>query len=198
MKRIDFSKIKAIAFDFWGVLAEMDAPMYKFMKKNNISLKKHSKEIRKIIAKHDLDKITEKQFLQKCSKIIGLEIPYPKYRYTYKKTALNKNLINITKKLKKRYKIALLTNNNKEYCAEYLFKPQLDKLFDIMVISYVVGYRKPFPQIYKILIKKLKLKPEEILFLDDDPIKLLAAETLGIKTLLYRGKKTNKILSSLL
>ena len=154
-------------------------------------------EIHKLIIEHDLNKITEKQFLQECSKILGIIIPYPKYKYAYKKNSLNKDLIEIIQKLKDKYKIALLTNNNKEYCQEYLFKPKLDKLFDIMVISYLVGYRKPDSNIYKILIKKLNLKPEEILFVDDDPTKMASAEALGIKTLVYKGKETNKILSNL-
>jgi len=168
-----------------------------YLKENNISTDNHSEEIHKLIIEHDLNKITEKQFLQECSKILGIIIPYPKYKYAYKKNSLNKDLIEIIQKLKDKYKIALLTNNNKEYCQEYLFKPKLDKLFDIMVISYLVGYRKPDSNIYKILIKKLNLKPEEILFVDDDPTKMASAEALGIKTLVYKGKETNKILSNL-
>jgi len=193
-----FKDIKAIAFDFWGVFAKINPPMYKYLKGHSIPSEKYSEKIHKLIIKHDLNKITEQQFLQGCSKIISLEIPYPKYRYTYKRNSLNKDLIKIIKKLKQRYKIALLSNNSKEYCEEYLFKPKLDKLFDIMVISYLVGYRKPNPKIYQILIKKLNLKPEEILFIDDDPTKLPSAEAQGIKTLVYKDKKTNKILLSLI
>lgn len=192
----DFKKIKAIAFDFWGVFAKMDAPMYKYMAKHNISPEKFSKEIHDLIIAHDLDKLTEKQFLRECSKVVGLEIPYSQCRYRYKKGSLNTGLIDIVKKLKSRYKIALFSNNNRAYCQEYLFKTGLDKLFDVMVISYQVGYRKPAQEIYKILISKLNVKPEEILFIDDDPSKLPTAQAHGINTLVYNGKKTNKILAS--
>jgi len=193
--KAELENIKAIAFDFWGVFAEMNTPMYKYMQKHNISPNKYSKEIHDLIIAYDLDKLTEKQFLQECSRVVGLEIPYSLGRYTYKKGTLNNKLIEIVKKLKTRYKIALLTNNNKAYCDEYLFKTNLDKLFDVMVISYQVGYRKPSPEIYKILIKRLNLKPKEILFVDDDPTKFPVAENLGIKTLVYSGKKANEILS---
>lgn len=191
---INFENIKAIAFDFWGVFAKMDAPMYKYMKQHDISPDKYSKEIHDLIIAHDLDKLTEKQFLQECSKIIRLEIPYSLCRYVYKEGTLNDELIEIVKKLKTKYKIALLTNNNKAYCDEYLFKTGLDKLFDVMVISYQVSCRKPSPEIYQILIKKLNLKPEEILFTDDDPAKLPPAEAQGMKTLAYNGRETNRIL----
>lgn len=196
MEKLD--KIKAIAFDFWGVFAEINPPMYGYMRQHNISSKKYSREIHEFIVEHDLGKLTEQQFLQKCSEIIGIEIPYPLCKHVFENGSLNENLISIIKKLKEKYKIALLSNNNKEYCEEYLFKPKLDKLFDTLVISYQVGYRKPSPEIYKILIKKLGFKPEEILFVDDDPVKLPAAEKQGIKTVLYEGVKTDQILLNLI
>ncbi len=190
----NLEKIKAIAFDFWGVFAEMNPPMYEYMKQYDILPEKYSVKIHELIVKHDLNEITEQQFLQKCSELIGLEIPYPLCKYVFKKNSLNKNLIAVVKKLRKKYKIALLSNNNKEYCEEYLYKPGLDKLFDILVISYQIGYRKPSPEIYQILIEKLGLKPEEILFVDDDPTKLPAAEKQGMKTPLYKSVETDKIL----
>jgi FMN phosphatase YigB (HAD superfamily) len=190
-------KIKLIAFDFWGVFAAIKPPMYEYMKRHNISPEKYSDEIHEFIIEHDLNKLTERQFLKKCSNVIGLEIPYPSCKYVFQRGSLNENLINTVKKLKEKYKIALLSNNNKEYCEEYLFKPKLDKLFDGLVISYQVGYRKPSPEIYQILIKKFDLKPEEILFIDDDPAKLSSAEKQGIKTLIYKGVETDKILLNL-
>lgn len=190
-------KVKAITFDFWGVFAEMKPPMYEYMRQYNISPEKYSNEIHKLIVEHDLNKLTEQQFLKKCSKVVGLEIPYPLCRYDFKSGSLNEKLIAVVKKLKEKYKIALLSNNNKEYCEEYLFKPKLDKLFDVLVISYQVGYRKPSLEIYQILIKKLDLKSGEILFIDDDPTKLPSAEKQGIKTLVYKGAETDKILLNL-
>ena len=45
-------------------------------------------------------------------KIIGTDAPYDQCRYVYKNGDLNESLIDVVKKLKKHYKIALLTNNN--------------------------------------------------------------------------------------
>ncbi|MFZ1019429.1 MAG: HAD family phosphatase [Minisyncoccia bacterium] len=197
MENKNLNKIKVIAFDFWGVFAEMNPPMYRYMEQHNIFPEKYSEKIHELIIEHDLNKINEQQFLQKCSKIIGLEIPYPACRYAFQENDLNKNLITIAKKLKAKYKIALLSNNNKEYCEEYLFKTKLEKLFDVLVLSYNIGYRKPSPEIYQILIKKLEVKPEEILFIDDNPTKFPNAEKQGIKTLLYEGVKTDLFLRKL-
>lgn len=193
----NFKNIKAIAFDFWGVFAKINAPMNEYLKAQGVKVERYADEIHDLIIKHDLGELTEKQFLAGCSKITGIKIPYPLCRYTYKEGTLNYSLVNIIKLLKIKYTIALLSNNNKEYCEEYLFKPGLDKLFDVMVISYQVGYRKPSSEIYKILIEKLRVKPGEILFLDDQPEKLPPAEAQGICTMLYEGEKTNKLLREL-
>ncbi|MDO8469804.1 MAG: HAD family phosphatase [bacterium] len=190
----NYQNIKAIAFDFWDVFATMNPPMNHYLEERGVSIKKYLDKIHNLIVSHDLGKIDEKQFLQACSRIVGVEIPYDQCRYIYRDGTLNAPLIEIIKKLKARYKIALLSNNNREYVQEHIYKPGLDKLFDVMVVSYEAGYQKPAPEIYKSLIQKLQVEPSEILFLDDDTGKLGAAEVQGIQTLAYKGEETDKIL----
>jgi putative hydrolase of the HAD superfamily len=189
-----FKDIKVIAFDFWGIFAEMNPPMNKYVKERGIKLEKYSRKIHSLIVYHDLGKISEEEFLQKCSKIIKLNLPYPLLKYVYKPKTLNSNLIKIIKKLKKKFKIVLISNNNKEYCKEYLFKTKLNKLFNMIILSYQVGYRKPSPKIYKILIRKTNCKPSDVLYIDDEKSKLPPAKKIGFKTLLYQRNKTNKLL----
>ncbi|MDP3974988.1 MAG: HAD family phosphatase [Candidatus Jorgensenbacteria bacterium] len=194
----NYQNIKAIAFDFWDVFAPMDPPMNHYLEEHGISIKTYLDKIYEFIVSHDLGKIDERQFLQECSRIVGVEIPYDQCRYVYRDGTLNTPLIEIVKKLKAKYKIALLSNNNREYVQEYVYKPGLDKLFDIMVVSYKAGYRKPAPKIYKILVQNLGVEPHEILFLDDDSSKLGAAEAQGLQTLVYKWGETDKILESLI
>ena len=54
------------------------------------------------------------------------------------------------------------------------------KLMDGGVFSYDVGYMKPDEEIYKILINKYKINPEEALFFDDREENIEAANKLGI------------------
>lgn len=190
--------IKAIALDFWGVFAVLNPPMNQYLREQGISIDGYSKKIHDFIILHDLGRIGEKQFLQRCSQIVGVEIPYDQCKYVYREGTLNEQLINILKKLRKWYTLALLSNNNREYVQEYIYKPGLDKLFDVMIISCNVGYRKPASEIYRILIRKLGLKPNEILFLDDEPSKLTAAEAQGLQTIVYQGTQTNQMLELLL
>ena len=142
--------------------------------------------------------LTEKQFLEQSSKIIGLDLPYKYCHFIFREELLNKKLIEIVTRLKNKYKLILISNNSKEYCEEYLFKTKLDTLFDDLILSYQVGFRKPAREMYKLLIQRAGVAPSEILFVDDDVSKFPVAEELGIITLQYVKEKTDKVLMHLL
>ena len=59
--------------------------------------------------------------------------------------------------------------------------------FDGMVISGPEKTRKPFPEIYHILLNRYHLNPEECLFIDDNYRNILAAEALGIPSVRFVG-----------
>jgi len=58
------------------------------------------------------------------------------------------------------------------------------KYADGMVISSYVKMMKPDPAIYKILLEKYSLNPEECVFLDDREVNIEAAEKLGIRSII--------------
>lgn len=187
---MNYSNIKAIVFDFWGVFAEFKAPVNKAIDlKGSVT---DYPEYYELINQHNLGKISEDEFLQATSKLFNVELT-SRHRYLLDADHLNHELIELVKKLKKKFKIGLITNTGKEYMDEFLFKPELDKLFDCLVISHAEGMKKPDPKIYQLAVDRLKLKPEEILYLDDHPDRISPAAALGMPVLLYEGEKTNKI-----
>lgn len=59
--------------------------------------------------------------------------------------------------------------------------------FDFLVLSCEVGFSKPDPEIYEIVMEHLDgIKPEEVIFLDDQERCLVPARQLGMKTILVR------------
>ncbi len=58
--------------------------------------------------------------------------------------------------------------------------------FGPVIISSDVGYSKPDPEIYKILIRKLGLKPDECVFIDNKFKYLLPAQELGMGVILAK------------
>uniref|UniRef100_A0A0K0FEK3 Bifunctional epoxide hydrolase 2 (inferred by orthology to a human protein) n=1 Tax=Strongyloides venezuelensis TaxID=75913 RepID=A0A0K0FEK3_STRVS len=90
----------------------------------------------------------------------------------------------IRKLRKKKYKIAMITNNfyiDKERKKTVLIKDLSD--FNVVVESCKVGMRKPNPEIYKYTLALLNVKPEETVFVDDLKINCEGANAIGIKTI---------------
>jgi putative hydrolase of the HAD superfamily len=61
----------------------------------------------------------------------------------------------------------------------------MDELFDGVVISGVVGIRKPAPEIYAMGAQAVGLPPDECVFVDDLGFNLKPAKELGMATVLH-------------
>lgn len=79
------------------------------------------------------------------------------------------------------YQVLLLSNfgNTLFHRMNFQFLPYVDG----GVISYSVKCIKPEPEIYEILMKRYELRPEEILFLDDNPDNIAGAKKAGWNTI---------------
>lgn len=86
----------------------------------------------------------------------------------------------------KQVSTALLSNDTREWNEYLRGKFDLDKLFDVKIVSGEVGLRKPMPEIYLLAVEKLGVKPEDCVFVDDQDRNLIAAQALGIKTVSFR------------
>ncbi|MGW0854946.1 HAD-IA family hydrolase [Streptomyces sp. NPDC002690] len=63
-------------------------------------------------------------------------------------------------------------------------------LFDVHVISELVGIAKPDPAIYRLTLDRLGLPGTACVFVDDHPVNLPPAEALGITTVLAADEDT--------
>jgi 2-haloacid dehalogenase len=59
--------------------------------------------------------------------------------------------------------------------------------FDGRVVSGEEKMRKPFPEIYQLLLNRFNVKPQETLFVDDSLRNVNAAEALGIKSIHFQS-----------
>ncbi|MBS3079608.1 HAD-IA family hydrolase [Candidatus Pacearchaeota archaeon] len=90
--------------------------------------------------------------------------------------------------IKKGYRVGILSDQ------WYLSKDALILQKDIrgfrpVIISCDVGLRKPNPKIYRLLLKKLRLTGERVLFIDNREWNLKPARALGIKTILFEDNE---------
>ncbi|MEK6833366.1 MAG: HAD-IA family hydrolase [Nanoarchaeota archaeon] len=203
MKRSE--KIKAVVFDVGGVLALSRVVLKKrirghiigiheyIAKELNISLDQYFDSIDITYSLAMEGKISKNKSLQVISR--NLKISKKKleklYVNSYKKHFLpNKQLFKKALELKKRgYKIAVLSDQ--WYLSrEALMPKKLYNKFNLVLVSCEQGMRKPNPEFYKLLIKRLKLKPSQILFIDNQTWNIKPAKALGIKTILFKDNKS--------
>ncbi len=87
-------------------------------------------------------------------------------------------------KHKPQYKIGMLSNAGSNML-HTLFTPEQRELFDDVVLSYQVGVAKPNPEIYILAAKRLGVRPEQCLFVDDKETFCDAARSVGMRAVKY-------------
>jgi putative hydrolase of the HAD superfamily len=85
------------------------------------------------------------------------------------------------------YRMAILTNNVREW--EPLWRSMLpvDEIFELVVDSGFEGVRKPDPPIYEVTLDRLGVAPSATLFVDDTEVNCETARALGMHAVWFRS-----------
>ena len=186
--------IKNIIFDLGGVLIDWN-PDYVFLKvfkDDKIKLKEFYEKVctfewnENQDAGYPLDKATEdrikifpeyedqiRMYYGKWEEMIGGEI---------------KEVVTILKNLVKEnnFRVLALTNWSAETFPIALKKFDFLHLFEGIVVSGTEKTRKPFSDIYEIILNRYNLIATESIFIDDNIRNIKAADKFGIKTIHFK------------
>ena len=165
--------IKVIAFDLIGVLA--------FEK--DISLTKEEEFLERMFGPN----MSDADYLFSARKIISKDSIIMN---------LTENLINklyevknpdVFKKLKEKYpKIKLIiATNHVSYIRDFVGKSFIIDYLDDLLISSEIHKIKPNKDFYEYILNKYNIKPNELLFIDDNSNNIESANNLGINTIKY-------------
>ncbi|MGI8864947.1 MAG: HAD family hydrolase [Solirubrobacteraceae bacterium] len=100
----------------------------------------------------------------------------------------NTVLIDYMGALRKRgYKLAICTNNVREWESLWRAKLPVDEIFEVVVDSAFVGVRKPGHEIYELTLERLGVSAAEALLVDDIEINCDAARRLGMQAVWFRS-----------
>lgn len=183
-------KIKSIIFDFGGVVAHggyLDFIRHYCLECLTLEGRK---KIQRLEHEVNLGKISETKFYLLIGKIFHVHLtPKKMHQLITKKMQTNKSLVKFIPKLKKS-KVVLFTNSI-GYMAIQVFKTRhiSKKLFDKIFLSNVIHLAKPDEQAYLYVLKKLKLKPQETLMIDDRIENITPAKKLGMHGIVFKNTK---------
>ncbi|MDO8460028.1 MAG: HAD family phosphatase [Nanoarchaeota archaeon] len=186
--------IKAIIFDLGGVLFFSDGGSYEGREKLAEKLGVDKKKLHDIWFKRkDLlitGKMSEEEFLKEVIKISATPLSLNHLKRSIRElNEIDNPMSEVLKKLKKNYFLAALNNEVKEWNEYRIDKFELNSYFKLIVSSCDVGVAKPDHQIYKILLDKIKIPADNLVFIDNREENLLPAKELGIKTHHFKNKE---------
>lgn len=83
----------------------------------------------------------------------------------------------------RKIKMGLITDGNAEVQHNKIRALGLDRRMDVVLASYDLGLRKPDRGVYVYCLEKLGCKPEEAVYIGDNPLKdFIGARALGMRT----------------
>ena len=189
------AKIKNIIFDLGGVILDIDETIvYKELEKMGISTSElaQSKEFIDIMSKFDTGIYTAPTFRKKTKSLLGQEkMTDQRFDAIWNAMLLDipRERIEAIEKVKKHYKIFLMSNSNVIHYDLYVRDLQLrfgynefDELFNKSYFSFAEHLEKPDPRFFELILDHEGLLPEETLFIDDTAANIKVAKSLGINT----------------
>jgi putative hydrolase of the HAD superfamily len=100
----------------------------------------------------------------------------------------NRAVIDYMRELRSRgYRLAICTNNVREWAERWRTMLPVDDIFDVVVDSAFVGTRKPERRIYDITLERLRVTADAALLVDDIEVNCDAARELGMRTVHFRS-----------
>jgi len=139
--------------------------------------------------------IEEVEFLELLSIHLEPELGHRPHLHRFREVyfdALDPNepMIELMRELKAGgLKMAMLTNNVREWESLWRSMMPVDEIFEEVVDSAFVGCRKPEGQIYRLTLERIGMAAEECLFVDDIPVNCAGAEKAGMKAVHFRDNE---------
>ena len=176
--------MKTIIFDMYGViLKDPDGNLMPFL--NSVLPELTPTEVYRHWAPADIGAMTSLDFF----KNLGFEGDLAKIEKEYLDTIeIDEAFFQAAQSLKARYRLALLSNDLSEWSRYLREKFSINSLFDTVVVSGDVKLKKPDPEIFNLILKKLSCPASDCIFVDDRRKNLDAAQALGMEVILFNSR----------
>jgi putative hydrolase of the HAD superfamily len=199
-------RLRAVISDFGGVLTNRLLEAFAaFQDETGISAEQLGRAMQRVserdgeypLFRLERGEVSERDFLEDLSWGLEPELGHRPTLHRFREIyfeALHPNapMLDLMRELRDRgYRMAILTNNVREWEELWRSKLPLDEIFELIVDSAWVGMRKPDPAIYRLTVERLDagLEPAECLFVDDNELNVEAARELGMVAVQFRSSE---------
>lgn len=196
-EKMDFSKvdlkgIKGVVFDFGGVICQdiaPDAEIFKLWEGLGLTRSQWDRGFADYRKLWDSGKITPDEMYRRMLADNGIKDPDPALLEKLWRTDAEgyvkefyPETLDFMRELKRKgIKVGILTNMAKEFYRDYFTKACHEYVAeaDVVVVSAEEGLYKPDKALYDVAAKKIGLKPEELLFVDNLMVNVEGARAAG-------------------
>ncbi|MBI4649564.1 MAG: HAD family phosphatase [Bacteroidia bacterium] len=203
--------IKNIIFDFGGVIIDLDMERsfcaFKALGVPGFEIIKNQMSNRKLIISLEKGEITPEVFRNELRKLAGKQIPDNALNKAWNALLLDipHERIALLEKLKKKYRIFLMSNSNKIHYDYYVSRlkevhgyAHFEEIFEKAYFSFNTGLYKPDIKFYDLLVSEQNLIPFETLFIDDTLQNTESANKAGLNGYhLKEGETINSIFGNI-
>ncbi len=106
------------------------------------------------------------------------------------KLELYEGVMEVLNKLDERYRLAAVSDGQKLWAVPEMTTLGLSGFFDPVIISSEYGFRKPDQRIFKTVLKKLHVTPDEALYVGNDMYRdIYGAREAGLKTVFFHSNQ---------
>lgn len=176
--------MKAIIFDMYGVIVKQTGDDFvPYVQQTFPDLS--PEEIYKPWNKADMGELTSLEIWAE----IGFQGDLEKIEKDYLDTIeLNDGFLDFIKAVRKKYKLAIISNDSSSWSKYLREKFNINQYFDVISISGDLKIRKPDERIFRLTMEKLEVKPAECLYIDDRRGNLGGAGKVGMNTILFNSR----------
>jgi len=138
--------------------------------------------------------ISPQEFYEKAMELLGVSMSYadfvPIWNDIFWK---DEDMCDLAIKLKSRYKLFLLSNVNMLHFEHIRNKFDIIKIFDELILSYIVRAMKPDRLIYEDVVRRGGGDRKKLLYIDDRDDLVKEAGILGIDSIKFEGIEKLKV-----
>lgn len=190
-------EISAVLFDFGNVIIDID--LQKTIDAFADLTLKSAKQVKTLFDEADIYRkyetgfYNDDEFRDVMRQLLGFPLNDNEIDKAWNALLISspRHRIEYLERLRIEMPIYMLSNTNKihiDWCTRYYHKEfgynNFRNLFRTAFMSYEMGMWKPDKEIYESVLKEINLKPNQVLFLDDNIHNIASAKEMGINCIL--------------
>lgn len=138
-----------------------------------------------------LGQVTHVTVLNDFCACVGRNISMEMFYEAFRNTPANVKMMELCKKLKRKYKLGIITDNSKERFDILKQEMGLAEIFDIIIVSGETGIRKDSDKTFVQAVELAKCHADECVFIDNNESNLIVPKKFGWETIFHDDKKND-------